>query len=288
MDEQAIQGARPTEAVRQAEVPPEAIEAVPDYETADYKVDAVDAAIDISAEPANEDGDGEPEIEPAENDASDRIWNDFDRVADPSMEQMDAFLDALLALPPEATMWSEVFEILARKKHADLPGAFRRIVALVPATKATQLNYLYWDAIEHYVKGRRVDLIPEVVAHFCRLDRDTYDIEALHHSLFWILAAGCDAEALALAEHFLPITGSDADLLPHALDESQQMVFDLRVAVRLRERTASGGEPATIAHDWIRNFEDIFHRDFVQRAAEVIAGGPISACLLYTSDAADE
>jgi len=39
---------------------------------------------------------------------------------------------------------------------------------------------------------------------FCRLDRDTYDADALVHLEDYLLAGHFDAETLQLAEHFLP------------------------------------------------------------------------------------
>jgi len=156
---------------------------------------------------------GETRFAPEVEQSLDRIWAEFELIAAPTTEQMDAHLSHLLALPSEATDWTDLFHLFARHRHADLPGVFRRIAASVPPTKATGLSFFYWAAVEKFVSTGRSDLVPEVVAQFCRLDRESYDADALSHVKHWVLAAGCEAEALALAEYFLPVMRGD-DLMP--------------------------------------------------------------------------
>jgi hypothetical protein len=129
---------------------------------------------------------------------------------------------------------------------------------------------LYWSAAEEFVLRGRTGLVPEIVAGYRTLDHETYDSDALAHVVQWVLLAGFDAEALALAERFLPAERSDAGLLPHAVPESCQMIFKLRSGVRLRDGRACELEPAAVARELRREIEDEIYADYAQRAARVI------------------
>ncbi|MGH7944601.1 MAG: SEC-C metal-binding domain-containing protein [Opitutaceae bacterium] len=219
-----------------------------------------------------EENEDEAELSPEVEAAADLIWEEFEAISHPSTGQMDAHLERLLALPPEATSWNEVFLEFVRHRHTNLPGVFRRISAAVPATKASGLSFFYWSAIETFVVRQRADLVPEIVAQFCRLDRTSYDPDALHHILEWVLAAGYELEALQLEEHFLPVMRGD-ELMPHAVTDACRHIFELRVGMRLRKVGASNADIATVACELNSDLENEIRADYVQRAALVICNG---------------
>ncbi|MDA2917829.1 hypothetical protein MYX64_13490, partial [Nitrospinae bacterium AH_259_B05_G02_I21] len=72
-------------------------------------------------------------------------------------------------------------------------------------------------------------LLPEVATRFATLDVDTYDPDALGKLTDILLAEGFEAEALQLAEHFLPVMRTDDALMPYAVPEVCGLVLELRV-----------------------------------------------------------
>jgi hypothetical protein len=220
---------------------------------------------------AREDAHGYSELPSEVRREVNRLWEEYRRLERPSTEQMNALLDQLLVLPPEATSWSELFEDFARYEHADLPAVFRRIAAGVRPTRGAALGFFYLTAFETFVPRGQIDLVPEIVAGFCRLDGESYNIDALKNVEDWVRAVGCDAEALALAERFLPVVHSDDNLLPHVAPDTAQLIFHLRAGVQLREAPGSNPDPATLARELRRDIEDEIDGDYIQRTAEVIS-----------------
>lgn len=214
----------------------------------------------------------EPELDPEVTAAADRIWNDFERIPQPTPAQLDALLDQLLALPMEVTEWPEVMDLLVRAHHPDLTAAFRRIDRVMPPRKAAGPSYFYWNAIEKFVTRGQDEIIPEIARGFRRLDRESYDADSLKFLLFWMMAAGCDADALALEEHFLPIMRADNQLMPHAVPSSCRSIFELRVGLRLREIGSPEGELETLARELRHDLDEEVHPDFARRAAQLIRG----------------
>jgi hypothetical protein len=212
-------------------------------------------------------------LTPDEQRRLDEAWREFDAAAQPTTEQMDTVLGRLLALPPEATDWNDLVHLFAEKKHADLPGAFRRIVAGVPATKATGLIYVCWGALEELTERERIALMPDIVACCRKLDGSSYDSEAVQHVQEFALAAGCEAEALALAEHFLPILRTDAGLFDWVVPEACREIFELRVGARLRETGGAGVDTEALARELRRGMEEEIDAGYTAHAVRVIGGG---------------
>lgn len=224
---------------------------------------------------------GEPEVAPEVRAAADKIRDELDRLGRPTSAQLDAWLDRLLALPPAATSWADVFDALSEKNHADLPAVFRRIAAVLPPTKAAGASFLYWGAMERFVSRGRADLVPEIASGFRRLGREGYDADALKHMVFWAMAAGHDADALALQEHFLSIMRSDDDLMPYAVPSACRSIFELRVGLRLPElgTISVDGAVEELARELRRDVDDEIHVDFARRAARVLRGeAPMGEC----------
>ena len=91
-------------------------------------------------------------------------------------------------------------------------------------------------------------IIPELVAAMCALDRENYHADPLRYVRLWVLAAGGEAEALALAERFLPQERTDGELPSQALTDSFRALFVLRVGAKLRESATPGGtDPTALA-----------------------------------------
>ena len=213
----------------------------------------------------------EPELSSEAEAELDRIWDELGSKKILTTAQLDALLDRLLALPHAATQWSEVLDVLAEKRHADLPGAFRRMAAVLRPSKEGASSYFYWNAIEKFAQSGRTDLVPEIVHGMCRLDRENYDADALRHVAYWALAAGCEAEALALEEHFLPILRADDELMAYAVSETCRRIFELRVG---RAAAVNPGVDAdatsALAGELRRGIEEEIHVEFTERAAQVI------------------
>lgn len=214
------------------------------------------------------------ELAPEVRAAADRIWDEFDGLERPTSAELDAWLDRLLALPPEATNWGELWNALEEKKHPDLPAVFRRIAAVVPPTKTAGASYFYWSAMEKFVSRGWDDLVPEIASGFRRLGCESYDPDALKHILFWILAAGRDNDALALEEHFLPKMRDDRNLMPYAVPSVCRAIFELRVGLRLTElrSIAVSSELESLTGELHRDVEEEIHMDFAQCAARVLCG----------------
>ena len=200
----------------------------------------------------------------------DELWRDFDAPAHPTTEQMDALLGQLLTLPPEATDWNDVLHRFAQHEHADLPGVFRRIVAEVPATKDTALGFVCWAALEEFTGRERVDLMPEIATVCRQLDGESYDADAVHHVREYALAEGSEAEALAMAEHFLPILRADAELMEWTVPAACGEIFELRVGGRLRATDGTADDPEALARELRRDLEEEIDAGFAAHAAAVI------------------
>jgi hypothetical protein len=233
------------------------------------------AASEITRPPAADEATSEadePEFAPAMQAAADRIWDQFHRAKQPTPVQLDALLNELLALPPEVTRWSEVLDALDAKGHPDLPTVFRRIAGVLPPTKAAGASYFYWNAMEKFVPRGQHELVPEIVGGFRQLGHHSYDADALRHVVLWAMAAGCDAEALDLEEHFLPIMRGDDGLTPYAVPSVCRTIFELRVGLRLRKRGTRTIKVKALARELHRDIDDEIHPDVARRAARVIRG----------------
>jgi hypothetical protein len=237
---------------------------------------------DTTAQPAETDLEAETEFDPEEEDETalapdvqarfDDLWERFDALKTPTAQQMDALLTDLLALPPEGTDWYDVLHAFARHGHPDLSGVFRRIAALVPHTKANGMAFFYWAAAEEFIPRRMNHLLPEVAAGFQKLDLKNYDPDALLHLENWLLVAGCEMEALPLAEYFLPIERADEDLMSYAVPHRCSRIFDLRVGRAIRTGTASETSLDQIAAQLRQNIEEEIHPDAARLAAEIVSG----------------
>lgn len=183
---------------------------------------------------------------------------------------MDELLGELLALPPEATEWNELLHQFARRNHADLHAVFRRIAAAVPHTKEAGMAFFYWAAAEEFAGKNVGALLPQLVDGFCRLDRHSYDADALVHIEDYLLAGHFEAEALRLAEHFLPIERQDGGLMPHAVPDTCSLIFELRVGIALRSGPHAAASLEAVAHALGLDIEDEIDAEALAHAARVI------------------
>ena len=199
----------------------------------------------------------------------DSLWKEFDAVSQPTAAQMDEFLGESLALPPEATSWSDLLHDFAQRNHPDLHAVFRRIAATVPHTKETRMGFFYWAAAEEFPNNPS-PLLPELVDGFCRLDTDSYDADALAHIEDYLLAGHFEAEALRLAEHFLPIEREDGGLMPYAVPGTCSLIFQLRVGIALRSGSHAAGSLEALAQAVGRDIEEEIDAEAIAHAVRVI------------------
>lgn len=200
----------------------------------------------------------------------DALWRTYDAVRQPTAAQMDEFLGELLAMPPEATSWTALLHEFARRKHPDLRAVFRRIAAAVPHTEETRMAFFYWAAAEEIPGDNLSALVPELVEGFCRLDRHSYDADALLHIEDYLLAGHFEAEVLRLAEHFLPIEREDGGLMDYAEPDTCSLIFQLRVGIALRSGPHAAGSLEALAHALGRDIEEEIDAEAIAHAARVI------------------
>ena len=243
----------------------------------DSKLERIELGPEIpyaEPDPELEDEMFEPEVElaPEVHDQLDELWDEFDETVHPTAQQMDTLLAGLLNLPPEATDWNDLFHRFADYDYPDLEGLFRRIAGTVPHTKATEMGFFYWGAAEVFLRRQALCTLPEVAAGFCRLDAESYDPDALAHIEDWLLATGYPAEALGLAEHFLPILRADEEIMSWAIPLHCHRIFDLRVGRALRERLRDDQSPAELAEALRRDITEEIHPDMAGLAARIVSG----------------
>ena len=197
-------------------------------ESADEVVDAEDR------ESTHQNVSNEASLPPEVEARSKELWQRFEGFKNPSSEQMDEHLTNLLALPPEATDWAELLREFSRLNHADLPQVFRRIALAVPHVKTNGMAWFYWAAAEAFIPKARSEMLPEIAAGFQKLDVKSYDPDALSHLLDYLLSHGYETDALALAEHFLPIQREDPNLLGWVVPDLVYLIFELRLGQQFR------------------------------------------------------
>ena len=219
-----------------------------------------------------DDYEGADNLPPELKSQFDALWDGFLALEQPTAEQMDALLDGLLKFPPDATSWSDLFHRFASNKHPDLPAVFRRISGSVAHTHAAGMCYFYWAAAEEFVRADQRELLPEVATNYRKLDASCYDADALHHLEDWLLADGFEAETLTLGEHFLPILIADDGLLPHAVPELANLIFELRVGRHFRAGVAPATDVETLAAELRRDLEEDIDPEVARSAAVIIAG----------------
>jgi hypothetical protein len=81
-----------------------------------------------------------PGAPPEVDENLERTWDEFEKLSSPGLEEINALLDKLFSLPPEATLWSEVFHTIACHQPAALLEIFQRIAGNVPHTKETGMG----------------------------------------------------------------------------------------------------------------------------------------------------
>ena len=207
-----------------------------------------------------------------------RILDEFEKLSSPSPEEVNALLEQLFRLPPEATLWSEVLHTLARHQPGQLPELFRRIAGNVPHAKKTGMGYFYWAAMEEFDRRGYRHLLPEVAAALRRFDVQSYSVEALDHMRYYLLNTGFDAELLAVCEVILPIFRQDEELFGWVAPEWSQLVFEIR-AGRLLE---GGWGPDTPIESITRSLladieEDVYPETASYLAANAAGGAPPAA-----------
>lgn len=186
-------------------------------------------------------------------------------------KRMQKLLNDAFAGPPEEVEWSDVMHQLAGAGHPDLPGVFRRIAAHLPHTKAAGAAFFYWAAAEEFERLGMPELLSEVSAGLCRLDRDSYDADAVAQIRDILLVAGCEDDALRIAEHFLPVFLGDEDLVSWAARDWCNLLFELRVGQHLRASPpVKASHESRIAGELRKGLETAVDPEIADAAAAVI------------------
>jgi hypothetical protein len=201
------------------------------------------------------------------------FWDELEALNSPSAAQMDDLLGKLLE-SPEGDDWADLLHAFAKHNHPDLPRVFRRIASVIAHTKEAGTAFFYWAAAEEFIRTKRTDLLPEVAAGFCKLDARAYDADALVHLEDYLLAAHFEREALQLAERFLPAGRegvATGRLMPHAVAELSELIFQLRLGLALRsETTDAGASPEALADALRQDIGDEIDVEAARRAALTI------------------
>ena len=87
-----------------------------------------------------------------------------------------------------------------------------------------------------------------------------------------MIAGGFDAQALKLAEHFLPIERANKELMPGVVAGDCGLIFELRVGESLRAGMFPGTSPQALAESLHRGLEDEIDADSARAAAEIVCG----------------
>jgi hypothetical protein len=133
------------------------------------------------------------------------------------------------------------------------------------------MGFFYWAAAEELARHGTSALLPELAEKFTSLDLNSYDPDALSHLEDYLLAGGFDAEALKLAEHFLEIERANDNLMPYAVPNRCELIYELRVGRTIVYGT--GGEQAPeVAQQLIRGLEDEIDPDRARPASEILCG----------------
>lgn len=201
-----------------------------------------------------------------------KTWRELEILSQPTVGQMDHLLGQLLALPPEpqaGASWHDVLHRFSQLKHPDLPGVFRRIAAAVPHTQKTGMAIFYWAAAGIFTQHGLPQMLPEVATGFRRLDAGSYDADALVYVEDYLMAGDFEAEALALAERFLPIERADDTLMPDAVPQQCNLIFELRAGRALRDGASHAASPDALARDLRQDIEKEIHEDIARQAATI-------------------
>jgi hypothetical protein len=201
-----------------------------------------------------------------------RIWDGFEALSNPSPEQINALLDQLFSLPPEATLWSEVLHTIAAHQPGLLPDLYRRIAANVPHTKESGMSFFYWAAMEEFERRGYEHLLPEVAAALRRFDVHNFDVEAVSHMQDLLLAAGLDAELLAVCEHYLPILREDEEVFKWVAEEQSHLIFEIRTGRLLEGGCGANASVEGIASSLLAGIEEDVCAEIANQLAAVIVG----------------
>ena len=201
-----------------------------------------------------------------------QIWDKFEKLSSPSLEEINALLEKLLSLPPEATLWSEVFHTIARRQPGESPEMFHRIAGNVPHTKETGMGYFYWAAMEEFDRRGYRHLLPEIAAALRKFDVHSYDVEALSHMRDYLLAAGFDTELLAVCEYYLPILRQDEELFAWVAPEWSHLIFEIRVGRLLEGGWGPETSVESITRSLLAGIEEDTYPETASYLAAIAAG----------------
>lgn len=171
----------------------------------------------------------EPDFPPEVNAALDKAWDDFDALDSPSLQQAEAFVEELLALPHEATPWNEVFDAVQRCGHADTFKIFHRLAAALAPTRNDNFAFVCWAAVEQVGRLKTPERLPEIARTLLDFNPQTCDPDALSHIADALLAHGYVNETIELMIGFLASLRDNPDVLSWVAPRVAEETFLLRL-----------------------------------------------------------
>ncbi len=166
-------------------------------------------AADIDDFPDDPKLDFPPEV----SSAREKAWNDFKALDPPTREQMEAFVEELLALPHAATDWNDVFDAVRQADHPDILKVFRHLATALAPTRNRNFGYICWAATEQFVTLKTPQCLPETARTLLDFNPQTCDPDALSHIADALLAHGYVNEMIELIIGFLPSLRDNEDLM---------------------------------------------------------------------------
>jgi hypothetical protein len=178
----------------------------------------------------------EPDFPPEVTAALDKAWDDFEALDSPSLEQSEAFIEELLALPHEATNWNDVFAAVPQGGHEDVFKIFHRLAAALAPTRNNDFAFICWAAVESLGLLGAPQRLPEIARTLLEFNPQSCNPDALSHIADALLAHGFVDEWIELMTGFLPSLRDNEDLMDWVLPRVAEEIF----LVRLGSLIASG------------------------------------------------
>ena len=161
--------------------------------------------------------------------AREKAWNDFEAPDSPTREQMEAFVEELLALPHAATDWNDVFDAVRQADHPDILKVFRRLATALAPTRNRNFAHICWAATEQFVTLKTPQCLPEIARTLLDFNPQTCEPDALSHIADALLAHGNVNEMIELIIGFLPSLRDNEDLMSWVLPRVAEEIFLLRL-----------------------------------------------------------
>lgn len=171
----------------------------------------------------------EPDFPPEVLAAVDKAWDNFEALDPPSLEQAEAFVEELLALPHEATQWNDVFNAAAKCEHPDVFKILHRLAAALFPTRNPDFAYVCWAAVDSAQRLKTLERLPEIARTLLDFNPQSCDPDALSHIADALLAHGFVDETISFLSGFLPSLRDNEDVMSWVAPRVAGEIFLLRL-----------------------------------------------------------